>query len=301
MTNDNRAKIFISCGQKKGTDEVEIAKSIATALEKHGFESYIAVEDQNLKSLKEVVFKELSSSEYFLFIDFKREQIDGVNFRGSLFSHQELAIASFRDIKFLGFQEKGVELGGVLKSLQGNCSPFDDRNKLLNIVLEKIKKEGWKPDWKNQLSIERVPDQFTDAYTKGRYAFFFHINVKNLNPYEHAKNCYSFVEEIKDLKTGKIVRPDSIELKWAGYTKPNTTILPNSLRKLDGFFVFHSKPSVAHFNLFTDSTEFNFIINTEGNHDITYLVVSDNFPAIRKTLRLHLSTNIKEVKLEDIK
>lgn len=68
-----KARIFISCGQRKDTDEVAIANQIADKLEKElGFESpYIAVQEQRLEGVKENIFRRLSNSEYFLFIDFK--------------------------------------------------------------------------------------------------------------------------------------------------------------------------------------------------------------------------------------
>ena len=38
-----RARVFISCGQSKGTDEVEIAKQIAEGLEELGYDPCIYV------------------------------------------------------------------------------------------------------------------------------------------------------------------------------------------------------------------------------------------------------------------
>lgn len=48
-----RAKVFISCGQRRDTDEVEVARRIAERLYRDGYEPYIAVEEQTLKGLKE--------------------------------------------------------------------------------------------------------------------------------------------------------------------------------------------------------------------------------------------------------
>jgi hypothetical protein len=51
--------------------------------------------------------RQLETSDYFLFIDFKRERIRCPNiFRGSLFTNQELAIASFLGLESIVFQEK---------------------------------------------------------------------------------------------------------------------------------------------------------------------------------------------------
>ena len=101
-----KAKVFISCGQRKNTDEVMIADQISNRLSQKGYEPYIAVQQQSLNGLKENIFNELSTSEYFVFIDFKREFIafdkealsKSIEYRGSLFCHQELALASYLDI-----------------------------------------------------------------------------------------------------------------------------------------------------------------------------------------------------------
>ena len=62
MKKNLQARVFISCGQQKGTDEVEIAHNIAEKLEKMGFEHYIAVEEQTLKGMKENIFQRLRIS-----------------------------------------------------------------------------------------------------------------------------------------------------------------------------------------------------------------------------------------------
>ena len=127
-----KARVFISCGQRQNANylkkigveninlvkypEFTIAKQIAKKLEKLGFEPYIALEQQTLQGVKEAIFKKLENSEYFLFMDFRRERLydEGDSnclseeYRGSLFSNQELAIATFQGYEVLAFQEEGV-------------------------------------------------------------------------------------------------------------------------------------------------------------------------------------------------
>ena len=110
------ARVFISCGQRP--EELEIAELIQKGLQDIGFSVYVAKKDHVLSCLTRNIFDKLETSEYFLFIDFKREKLirikegieeDNKSFRGSLFTNQELAIATFlKDIEVLGFQEKGV-------------------------------------------------------------------------------------------------------------------------------------------------------------------------------------------------
>ena len=72
-----KARVFISCGQKKDSREVEVAAAVAKILENMGFEAYVAVQEQTLHGLKENIYSQLNTSEYFLFIDFSREQLVG--------------------------------------------------------------------------------------------------------------------------------------------------------------------------------------------------------------------------------
>lgn len=257
-----KAKVFISCGQKKGTEETRIAKAIAEVLVGEGFEAYIAVDEQTLSGLKENIFSHLTSAEYFLFIDFRREQLDSSGeHRGSLFSHQELAIASYLELPIIAFQQEGVKtLDGMLPAFQVNPIPFDNVNLLPTMVRDQVIKAGWRANWKNTLRITRDPLESSDAHIINLHgqplARYFHLNVENLNPYKLAVNCIAYVAAIRDLRTCTSLPFQTAELKWAGYTFPNAAILPGSSRQVDAFFVLHNSPQTLHFSCFTDSGYF---------------------------------------------
>jgi hypothetical protein len=150
-----QARVFISCGQSKNSDEVSIASQIEETLCSLGFNPYVAVQEQTLRGLKENIFEQLSKSEYFIFVDFKREPIsDGVH-RGSLFCHQELAIASYLNIPVLAFQESGVKSDdGIVRFIQMNAVQFTDRHLLPGLIAEEVtkRKETWDPCWRNSSS-----------------------------------------------------------------------------------------------------------------------------------------------------
>lgn len=298
-----RAKVFVSCGQKKDTEEVEVARAIAHVLEDLGFEPYIAVQQQTLRGLKENIFSQLTTSEYFLFVDFPREQFaNSSECRGSLFSHQELAIASYLDLQVIAFQQKGVKpLDGMLGILQVNAIPFDDTKKLPEMVREQVKRAGWRADWKNALRISRDPHEFDDAFIVNQpgqpNARFFHLTVENLNPYKPALNCTAYVEAIKDLETNSPVTFRTAELKWAGYTLPSVAIMPGSKRELDAFFILHSNPPMLHFNCFTDSGYFMRPIQGPGWFRLDFIVVSENFPQARVSVTATVGNKIDEATL----
>jgi hypothetical protein len=194
MQVNPKAKVFISCGRRKKDDELQTAKEIGKRLTELGFEYYIALEEQTLRGVKDNIFRQLETSEYFVCIDFKREKISGnkskAEYRGSLFSHQELALASFMDIPLFAFQQKGVrQEDGIMRYLQANSIQFTDKHLLADVVSAEIVKRGWNPNWKNALLLERVSNQYMDMNRMESFvdagvakmtsipSRFFHINV----------------------------------------------------------------------------------------------------------------------------
>ena len=164
-----RARVFISCGQTKNSEEEKLADEIKKRLVALGFDAYIAIRDHSSRGLKENLFQQIEQSEYFLFVDFRRDLLGDSNCcRGSLFSNQELAVASYLEIDLLAFQEGGVkELDGLLGFIQANETHFSDRSKLPDLVTEHVQKlidEGkWDPRWRNELVLERESGQFADV------------------------------------------------------------------------------------------------------------------------------------------
>ena len=270
-THHPKTKIFISCGQSKVSDEVEIAHRIAERIHSLGYEPYVAVEEQSLRGVKENIFSQLETSEYLVFIDFKREQIvcgEEKLFRGSLFSHQELALASYLDIPLLAFQERGVKKDdGLMRFLQGNCISFSDRHLLPSVVSDEISRRKWTSDWKNSLCLERDPKQYSDAtIPDGRLCRYFHIDVNNLHHRKTAINCCAYLENVYDVENKKEISIRTVEFKWAGYIMPYASIMPRSCRSIDAFFVSHSSPTRMMFNIYTDSTHFVPRIIGPGNY-----------------------------------
>jgi hypothetical protein len=296
-----RAKVFVSCGQIQGSEEVEIASRIADRLVQLGYDPYIATQEQTLRGVKENIFGQLESSEYFIFIDLKRERLvtnDSQFHRGSLFCHQELALASYLDIPLLAFQERGVmQQDGLMRFLQANSTPFSDRNLLPNVIADAVQQHEWDPRWKNQLCLERDFAQYVDAtrIPENVPARYFHIRVRNLHPRKAALNCYAYLERVRDISAHRDIRVETIEFKWAGYTLPNAVIGAGSERRLDAFWVPHNAPNVLQFNVFADSTEFIPRIRGPGDFEMTYVVVSENFAPARRTFLLHVGTRLDEI------
>ena len=288
----NRARVFISCGQSRDTEEVVIADKVASRLSELDFEPYVAVVEQTLTGLVENIFNRLRASEYFIFIDFKRELIDrGTNtHRGSLFSHQELAIASFLSIdNVLIFQERGVKQDdGMIRFLQGNATPFTDRNLLPNAIADRVSQSRWDPNWRNELLLSRASGEFSEVLQEnGVMARFFHIDVCNRHRQKNATNCYVYLDKIVSDGVENHVR--TVENKWTGTMLPNVGMAASSLRQFDAFMIRHDAPTTARFLSLTDSPDFIVTLPQQGQYQLFYRVMSDNFPPAQASFNLNLS------------
>lgn len=312
-----RSRVFISCGQRKNTDELAIAKQIADELEKIGFDPYVAVEQHNLRGVKESIFETLGKSEYFLFIDFKRERlysenanpVDTGEHRGSLFSHQELAIATYLDHKALAFQEAGVKKDdGILRFIQANCIPFPERLSLPSIVVEKVKEHGWDSSWRNEITLERDSSDFKDANVNMQgignvLTRFFHIRANNHHKDKIARNCIAYVEKIKNLKDGKTRVLELSELKWKGCTTQGVAIAPKTFRYMDAFHIFHSNPTLANLGLNPFIVDWqgyiqDYQISGSDDYEIDFVVFSEDFSPARAKFRLHIANQVQDVSFE---
>jgi hypothetical protein len=296
-----RARVFISCGQSKESDESQVAREISARLERLGFDPYIAVAEQTLRGVKENIFEQLRKSEYFLFVDFKRELLgDSQVCRGSLFSHQELAIASFLDIDVLAFQEKGVKpTDGLLQFLQTNSIPFTDKNTLAHVVADLIQQREWDPNWKNELVLG-VPEPVDNVHAfdlTGRSVGLtkcFHISVHNHHREKLAVNCYAYLERISK-RPDMNVAPKTIEFKWAGTQLPSVAIVAGSSRLFDAFHILHAQPTMVQFQVHTDSTSYlPQPPQTEGQYELSYLVTAENFAPARGRFILDLRSSLAE-------
>jgi hypothetical protein len=220
-----------------------------------------------------------------LFIDFKRERTeeetqDGnlrIFYRGSLFSHQELAIASFLEIEAVGFQQRGMRHEGMLGVVQLNCEAFDFPSDLPDLVLRKIKELGWKSGWKAQLLTRRESTESSDEPKRRIY----HIEVVNQHRRKPAMGCAAFLQEVRPVE-GEPIPFLKFELKWAGTTVPHVTIMPQEARSFDAFYITETEPTRLQWKDFsyTDNPDVCPNVRTPGTYELTYVVTSLNFPMV---------------------
>jgi hypothetical protein len=89
----------------------------------------------------------------------------------------------------------------------------------------------------------------------------------------------------------------TVELKWAGYTMTTVAIMPRSERELDAFFIIHDSPNILQFNCFSDSSYYGMPILGYGDYVLTYVVISDNFPIARATVKVTIGNSVDTASL----
>lgn len=300
-----RARVFISCGQRG--PEARIAARIRDGLRDHGFCPYLAIQAHSSRSLTEEIYRRLRTAEYFLFIDFKRDHLPdekSVRYRGSLFSSQELGIASFLGTDILPFLEEGIAREGILDCIQGNPIAFSDRESLPDLVFSNIRSQGWDPTSRKELVFDRNPAQHEDAVWPDRsVARYFHIRLINRHRSETANDCRVFLTRWKDLIRGKTFEPEPVELKFKHVTSPMVSIVPNRPRAFDAVIVPHEKPTIALAGVLNpvgvDSGRavFEHTFEGPGDFDLEFAVWSREFAEATVEARLHLGRLVKEATL----
>ncbi len=297
------AKIFISCGQNESDPrEIRIAETVSKLVAGAGFEPYLAIKTQDGKSFRENIFKELNQSEYFLFIDLKREQIFRWPFqrRGSLFCHQELAVASFLELESAFFHEYGLIREGLGKYVQSNSIGFRAESELYEKIKICLKK--WNHEWKNALSLTidpktpSIPNWTNNQKLKSAW---YHLLIHNNHKSKHAQNCAAYLESWIDLSNGQETRPKTVELHWAGCNLPSIIVLPKSDRPLDAFCIYENNDQQLIVPSFSTSTEFNPAVLGPGEYKLTYRIISSNFPDIKRAFLLNFAGGLEGVKFVD--
>ena len=304
------ARVFLSCGQNRENEEARIAGFVAEKIREIGFECYIAVTEQSLLGLRENIFGQLESSDYFVFIDFKREKLDlGAEspYRGSLFSHQELAVASYLQIPALVFQESGVkQRDGMLGIVQGNATSFTDRQHLPSIVAEEIRRRlgrnEWRTDSTNGILVNVGEPVYTDAVQQNRdnQLRHFHLFATNNHFRKRALGCFAYLESIIDLRTSSPVPVLPIEFKWSGSTLPSVIIPPKASRRFDALFFQKTDPIELGFKIFADSTEFVPRLERSVRYKLTYSVASQTFETARKSVHFEFGRTLDSVIFQEV-
>jgi len=290
-------KVFISCGQ--GNDEErQVASQVKSWFTNSGYDPYVAIETQSIQDVNTSIIGNLKTSDYYIFIDFAREQIGKKNgspiFRGSLFSNQELALAyvfEFQEVLYL--QQDNVKLEGIGKYLLSNAIPFTDKMAVPSIVADAIMQKGWTPSYSRHLEIGQP--LYSGAWQYGDHTgsycdHIWHLPIKNLR-YDSA--AFDTVVRLNTIvhPNGNIVQSrDCNFLKWAGKrTGYAATILPRDECNFDLFALDQANNSLLRLHSEEDNPPRQPIITAPGTYILKYQLFSKGFPLLEFDVQLNLT------------
>lgn len=309
MSDANPARVFVSCGQASEAERKAAHELGRILRDEEGYEVYIATEQMSLEGVKEAIFPQLRDAEYLLFVDFPREELPTKGRRGSLFSHQELAIAAYLDIPYIGFRHKSVRREGLSAFLMSNVLEFETEIELPELLRGELSKRvDWIPTWRKELSISRRDpregdNMVTQMQTKSGPAVlpvrFFHLTVQNRHRDKMAVGCTAYVEDITDANSGEPIDFRPAEIKWAGTTMPSVPILPGRSRDLDACCILEQDPATILFVSLSDSGKHMAPISGRAVH-VTYLVLSDNFSPARCTILIEPGSTPESARVESL-
>lgn len=294
-------KVFISCGQAT-PEERKIATVIRRWLKGKGFEPYVAIETQSIQDVNSCIIGNLRSADYYIFIDFRREKIcnSPKEYRGSLFTNQELAIAyilGFDQVLFI--QHSDIKLEGIGKYILSNARRFVSPNEVTDIVKEEVVQRGWKPDYSRQLvpvSIDYFHDpDYREPDGTARYDHhIWRVEIRNNRNDAGAFSTVARLKSIDDLSKGITIPSISYFLKWAGQSGYERTILPKDSAKFDAFAI-ENKPAYNCIYLHSskDIHPRKPIMQDQlGQLTLNYQVFAQGFPVLEFAVKLELTGNI---------
>lgn len=294
-------KIFISCGQAND-EEKQVAAQVRSWLINQGFQPYVAIETQSIQDVNSAIIGNLKSSDYYILIDFAREQIrtskNGIPiFRGSLFTNQELAIAyllEFQEVLYL--QEVNVNLEGIGKYLLSNAIIFKSKADVPSIIKNAIIQRDWLPSYSRHLAVG-APNyagewQYTDH--AGTYQHhIWHLSISNLRYDIAAFDTVVRVNEIVDSNGNVVQSQDRNFLKWAGKIRAySATILPRDECKFDLLALDQTNNSLALLHSELDRPPRQPILTSPGSYILRYQVFSKGFPLLEFDVQLTLTGNL---------
>jgi len=247
-----------------------------------------------IQSLDDImtITKELSSSDYYLFIDFLRKPEEPQDLPCSLFTHQELALArhlGFSDI--IALQQEGCPLEGFAFYVLSNPEHFSDEKDLLQKIRELVRDRKWLSTYSRNLVVSERG--FTPIIRYGDHTGTYvervwQARVENRRPDIAAVGMVCILDRIKTSKGKEIESPDRSPLKWAGqHAAYERTILPKDFGDVDLFSMHADKPGLfLHSRMDTPRSP---IISSDGDYRLFLKLFSEGFPLVEFSVKLKLA------------
>ena len=209
-----------------------------------------------------------------------------MQWRGSLFTNQELAIAytlGFDEALFM--QQSGVMLEGIGKYILSNARHFDRLDDVLNILKEEITKRQWRPEYSRHLvptirNYDHVVEYVEYDRTASHRQYIWHVEISNRRRDLGAMSTIAILDRIQLPSGETIPSPDRAYLKWAYQADHQRTIPPGESAIFDAFAL---EDTPTHDTVYLHSlSDFHprqpVLQNTRGPHVLHYQVFAQGFP-----------------------
>lgn len=291
------AQIFVSCGQ--ATDrERAIAAALRRVLEEDGFSVYVAIEAQSVEDVNSGIIRQLERSDYYVFIDFRREALGNNCFRGSVFTHQELAIAHRSGFEHtLFFQETGVELQGLLRYMGANPTQFGPDADLADLVRRTVRGRRWTPAYSRHLIATRLRGSEQIIRTPQITGRFFFVDVENRRPDVAAYDTIARLEFIRAAGGERQPSPNRSPLKVTGQRGFSQIIWPQSHGALDVLAVGVEAPHGLYLHTSLDLPDIEPFLIARGGYELDYAVLARDFPVLRFAISVVLTGDLSTTQI----
>ena len=295
-------KVFISCGQDN-PQEIQVANQIYKWLLLQGFDPYVAINTQSILELNTGIIAELKRSDFYLFINFRREHFQHrwfltsrKNFyRGSVFTNQELAIAYALEFdRMIFLNQKGVRRDGLFRYIGSNTPEFSNFDQVLPIVQAAITNAGWDNSYSRNLDFRNLnwsePFQYTDQVGT-RNVKALHIDIFNNRPDKGASNCVARLNKITQngITTDS---PDKSHIKHRGFQGYSNVIWPCNHASFDLLSIDMMNQSNIFLHSAADIRPRQSVIAAIGQYLLHYQVFAEDFPLIEFNVELNVTGNI---------
>ncbi len=264
-----------------------------------GYSTYVATQVQTLQELNSQIIEALKSSDYFLFINLRREKVAPKTadrlYRGSVYSNQELAVAhAFGFDHMILVNHKDVKNEGVFKFLVVNTPEFESISDVLSIVQGAVKKSGWKNTFSRhfQVSVTSIdPVVRYGDHTMLRNLRIAHVNVSNRRPDIGAVDCAVRLVGIEPVGSANLPSPDPSSLKATGRQGYSQFIWPESTGSFDLFGIDVGSYPETYLLSEADIMPRNPIISAPGTYKLAYEIYAAGFPKLTFDVELRLPSN----------
>ena len=297
-------KIFISCGQASDLERV-VAREVAAWFESEGFSKpYVATQVQSIQDLNHGIVSALKSSDYYLFINFRREMLPMGSgdplFRGSLYTNQELAIAyAFGFEHMILLNQRYVERGGIFGTIVSNTPEFEKYDEVLPVVQRAVRSAGWFPQFSRQLVLEKIDWHDTsygervpwEGFDKTPYKIWvLQGSVSNRRSDIAGMSAVARLRSIQNKEGHTLELTDVTNLKVTDQMEAfQQTIWPASTGRFDLLAIDVARPYRVFLMSNYDNWPRRPILQASGSYRLEYQIVALGFAPLDFAVELELN------------